>query len=67
MGPTPLRAKAAEAALNGATLDEAGIAQALAVATDGLSPVDDALASGWYRREVAPVHLKRLIISGGAY
>ena len=65
MGPTPLRAKAAEAALNGATLDEAGIQPALRVVTDGLSPADDALASAWYRREVAPVHLKRLLLQAG--
>ncbi|MCR8725759.1 FAD binding domain-containing protein [Frigidibacter sp. ROC022] len=65
MGPTPLRAKAAERALNGASLDEAGIAPVLAVATDGLDPQDDALASAWYRREVAAVHLKRLLLRQG--
>jgi len=63
MGPTPLRAKLAEAALNGAALDEAGIAGALRVALDGLAPSDDSLASAWYRREVAPVHLKRLLLA----
>ena len=63
MGETPLRAKACEAALNGASLDEAGIAVALNAAVDGLSPQDDPLASAWYRREVAPVHLKRLLLS----
>ncbi len=62
MGPTPLRAKAAEAALDRATLDAAGIAPVLAAATDGLAPADDSLASAWYRREVAPVHLKRLLL-----
>ncbi len=65
MGPTPLRAKACEAALNGATLDETGIASALGAAIDGLAPEDDALASAWYRREVAPVHLKRLLLREG--
>ena len=62
MGPTPLRAKAAESALNGASLDATGVARALAVATDGLDPQDDALASAWYRREVAPVHLRRCLL-----
>lgn len=62
MGPTPLRAHAAEQALEGRALDPAGIAQALDVAADGLSPPDDALASSWYRREVAPVHLRRLLL-----
>lgn len=66
MGPTPLRAKSAEAALSGARLDEAGIAQALRVACDGLQPADDPLASAWYRTQVAPVHLKRLLLQEGA-
>lgn len=65
MGPTPLRAGAVERALEGASLDAAGIAPALAVATDGLSPPDDALASSWYRREVAPVHLRRTLLGEG--
>ncbi|MCB1339656.1 MAG: FAD binding domain-containing protein [Pseudooceanicola sp.] len=65
MGPTPLRAKSAERALNNATLDERGIAQALEVCTQDLQPADDPLASSWYRREVAPVHLKRLLLNGG--
>lgn len=63
MGPTALRAKACEAALNGTNLDERSIEPALQAATEGLSPLDDPLASGWYRREVAPVHLKRLLLS----
>lgn len=62
MAPTPVRAKAVERALEGRGLDEAGIAPALAVAADGTAPVDDAIASAWYRREVLPVHLKRLLL-----
>jgi CO/xanthine dehydrogenase FAD-binding subunit len=62
MAPTAIRAKAAEAALNGKTLDEAGIAQALSVATEGCRPQTDAIASEWYRREVLPVYLKRLLL-----
>ncbi len=65
MGKTPLRAKAAETALEGVTLDQAGIDRALAVATDGLDPPTDTLASDWYRREVAPVHLRRLLLDEG--
>ena len=38
------------------------ILAALAVATEGLEPPDDALASAWYRRQVAPVHLRRLLL-----
>ena len=62
MGPVPTRVAAVERALEGASLDAAGIEPALAVATDGLDPPDDALASAWYRREVAPVHLRRLLL-----
>ncbi|MEM7176329.1 MAG: FAD binding domain-containing protein [Pseudomonadota bacterium] len=62
MADTPVRVTAVERALEGASLDLAGITPALNVATEGLSPPDDALASSWYRREVAPVHLRRLLI-----
>jgi CO/xanthine dehydrogenase FAD-binding subunit len=62
MGPAPVRARAVERALEGARLDEPGIARALAAATEGVSPPTDSLASEWYRREVAPVHLKRLLL-----
>jgi CO/xanthine dehydrogenase FAD-binding subunit len=65
MARAPVRAKAAERALEGRTLDAAGIAPALAVATDGTAPVDDAIASAWWRREILPVHLRRLLIGAG--
>jgi xanthine dehydrogenase small subunit len=66
MAPTPVRAKAAERALEGRALDAAGIAQALAVAADGTSPADDAIASAWWRREILPVHLRRLLLGTAA-
>jgi xanthine dehydrogenase small subunit len=62
MAPTPVRAKAAERALEGRALDAAGIAQALGVAADGSAPADDAIASAWWRREILPVHLRRLLL-----
>ena len=62
MGQAPMRAKAAERALEGHALDIAGIAPALAVAVDGTSPADDAIASAWWRREILPVHLRRLLL-----
>lgn len=62
MGPTPIRARAVERALEGCSLDASGIAPALAVAAEGTSPATDALASAWYRREVLPVHLRRLLL-----
>ena len=62
MAPTPMRALAVERALEGRALNAQGIEPALAVATEGTSPSDDAIASAWYRREVLPVHLKRLLL-----
>lgn len=62
MGPAPLRASAVERALEGASMDEAGITRALSAATEGITPPTDGLATEWYRREVAPVHLKRVLL-----
>jgi CO/xanthine dehydrogenase FAD-binding subunit len=62
MAPTPIRAKAAERALDGRTLDEAGIAAAVAAAAEGVAPASDSIASAWYRREVVGVHLRRLLL-----
>ena len=65
MAPTPVRAPAVERALEGRALDPDGIAPALAAATEGLRPPTDALASEWWRREVAPVQLRRLLLGEG--
>jgi CO/xanthine dehydrogenase FAD-binding subunit len=61
LGPGPLRAFSAERALEGQVLDAASITRAAQLVTDGSEPPTDALASSWYRREVAGVHLKRLL------
>lgn len=61
MGPMPLQSAAVERVLEGQSLDTATIARATQVAVEGLDPPTDALASAWYRREVAGVHLKRLL------
>jgi CO/xanthine dehydrogenase FAD-binding subunit len=61
MGPMPLRAAAAERILEGAALDAGTIARVAAVAVEGLDPPTDALTSAWYRREVAGIHLRRLL------
>ncbi len=66
MAPTPVRVRPVENALEGVSLDHAGIAAALSAATEGLDPPDDPIASGWYRREVAPVHLRRLLLGEDA-
>ncbi|MEM7289087.1 MAG: FAD binding domain-containing protein [Pseudomonadota bacterium] len=62
MGPTPLRAKGVEQTLEGGNLDETTVDRAVAQLTNDLQPFDDPIASAWYRREVAPVHLKRLLL-----
>ncbi|MFA6156770.1 xanthine dehydrogenase family protein subunit M [Mesorhizobium sp.] len=63
MADRPMRARAAEMALVGATLTKEGIAPALAAANEGTSPATDPIASAWYRNEVLPVHLGRLLLS----
>ena len=64
MAPAPMRAAAVERALEGRRLERPSVESAAAVAADGCSPPTDAIASGWYRREVLPVHLARLLLGG---
>lgn len=61
MAPHPIRAKAAETALDGKALDETTIAAAASAVIEGSAPASDAYASAWYRREIAPVYLARLL------
>ena len=63
MADRPMRAKAAEAALAGKSRTADGIAEALAVASEGTDPITDAIASAWYRTQVLPVHLGRLLLA----
>lgn len=63
MADRPMRAKAAEKALLGRRLDQDGIAPALAATGEGTAPITDPIASAWYRAEVLPVHLRRLLLS----
>ena len=63
MGATPLRAKQAEASLNENTVDATSVARACEALKGDFQPPDDALASGWYRNEVAPVHLRRMLLN----
>jgi CO/xanthine dehydrogenase FAD-binding subunit len=62
MADRPIRARAAESALFGRRLTKDGIAPALAVAGEGTAPITDPIASAWYRNEVLPVHLGRLLL-----
>jgi CO/xanthine dehydrogenase FAD-binding subunit len=61
MAPTPIRAKGVERALEGRPLDTAAVGAAQQAAAQGTRPATDAIASEWYRREVLPVHLGRLL------
>jgi CO/xanthine dehydrogenase FAD-binding subunit len=61
MAPTAIRAKGVERALEGRGLDAVTIGAARQAAAEGTRPVTDAIASEWYRREVLPVHLGRLL------
>lgn len=63
MADRPTRARAAEKALIGRRLTKDGIAPALAVAGESTSPITDPIASAWYRAEVLPVHLGRLLLT----
>ena len=65
MADAPRRAPGVERALEGASLTADGIRPALEALRSDFTPPDDALASGWYRAEVAPVHLRRLLLEGG--
>jgi CO/xanthine dehydrogenase FAD-binding subunit len=61
MGSTPLCSAAIERTLDGQTLDATTIDRAVVVASEGLDPPTDALASSWYRKTVVGVHLRRLL------
>jgi xanthine dehydrogenase small subunit len=62
MAKTPIRSHAAENALAGMVLTAESIDRAAAAAAGETSPATDAIASGWYRKTVLPVHLRRLLL-----
>jgi CO/xanthine dehydrogenase FAD-binding subunit len=62
MADRPIRAATAEKALEGRTLTADGIAPAVAAIGEGIDPITDPVASGWYRAEVLPVHFRRLML-----
>eukprot|EP01037_Dinobryon_pediforme_P013481 gene13481-13596_t len=61
VGPSPVRARNAEAALVGRTLDEAAIKAAKAALGDDLAPDDDVNLSGTARLHMARVLLGRIL------
>jgi len=65
MHSAPIRARGVENALKGCSRTPSGISAAMARALDLVSPADDPIASAWYRREVLPVYLKRMLLGEG--
>lgn len=63
MADRPMRTPHVEAALMGQPRTADGIRAALAAATEDTDPVTDAVASAWYRAQVLPVHLGRLLLA----
>jgi CO/xanthine dehydrogenase FAD-binding subunit len=61
VGPHPMRARQAEAALVGSTLDEKTIAAAAAAASTESQPFTDPVASEWYRRKMVDVYVRRAL------
>ncbi len=61
VGPHPIRARRAEAALVGSTLDEQAIAAAAAAAAAESQPFTDPVASEWYRRRMVDVYVRRAL------
>jgi CO/xanthine dehydrogenase FAD-binding subunit len=58
VGPTPLRARTAEAALEGRTIDAAAVNECARLVVEGIAPIDDIRCSAMYRREAAGVLFK---------
>ena len=61
VGPTPIRAVAAEEALTGQEPTPERITHVATIARDGLSPPSDAFVSGAYRRHLAGVLTRRVL------
>ncbi|NUT33584.1 MAG: xanthine dehydrogenase family protein subunit M [Hamadaea sp.] len=63
MGPTPVRARAVEAALAGAKATEGEVQAAAALAGSGTNPANDLSASADYRTHLAAVLTKRAVLA----
>jgi CO/xanthine dehydrogenase FAD-binding subunit len=61
VGPHPIRARNAEKALIGATLDANAINAAAAAAAEECQPFTDAIASDWYRRKMVGVKVSHAL------
>lgn len=60
-GPHPIRARKAEASLEGRAWDDAAIAAAAALAAEESEPFTDGVASEWYRRRMVKVQVARAL------
>lgn len=67
MAATPIRATAAEAALEGAVPDAAAAERAVAALDAELRPIDDVRSTADYRRAVAGRVLRRIVRDEGAW
>jgi CO/xanthine dehydrogenase FAD-binding subunit len=61
VGPHPIRARGAEAALVGSPLDAEAIAASAAAAAEECEPFTDPIASDWYRRKMVGVNVSRAL------
>jgi xanthine dehydrogenase iron-sulfur cluster and FAD-binding subunit A len=61
VGPTIVRARAAEAALAGGALDRAAMSAAASAAADEIEPIDDIRSSGEYRRAAIAALVERAL------
>jgi len=64
VGPTPLRARRAEALLEGRVVDAALADAAAEAAAAEATPIDDVRASAWYRRELVRNLTRRMLTDG---
>ena len=66
VAPTPIRAKGAEAALEGQTLTEALAEKAGAIAAEESKPISDVRSSAEYRRAMVGAMTKRAVLNAAA-
>jgi CO/xanthine dehydrogenase FAD-binding subunit len=64
VAPTMVRARGAEALLEGRRPTDRVVAEALKAVSSAIAPIDDVRGSGWYRREVAGRMLEEAIRVG---
>lgn len=66
MGPTPVRARAVEAALVDGPASDDAVRAAAQAATEGTAPVDDATAPAAYRSHLAQVLTRRAVLAAAS-